>query len=376
MRSYLFISLALSIIVIVVIAYILITKFFEEKALKEEKLDLSKIPKLVLAFYYAWYGNPDVSDKWVHWNHWIMNMTTRKIIGKHNPDSIVSGRRDVGAAHYPSLGLYDSNDESVILTHLKWAKDVGIDGFIVSWWGINSFSDKALKKILDATEKSGLDIKITVYYESVGLTKRPINDVIEDFEYLIKNYGYRPAFLKFDKKPVIFVYAVGIKKPEFWRDVFETLRKRGIKCIFIGDMFDKKYAIYFDGIHIYNPIRIVKHFEPLFKDYSYKELGPSLGDALYLMASSIAKKYEILLFTTVLPGYDDRKVRVPGNYLDRYNGYTYNLTWIAALKVNPHGVLICTWNEWHEGTEIEPSVEYGKRYLEITKYWISKFKGG
>lgn len=362
------------IVILIMLAIVFITGFLGREKFEREKLDLDKVPKMVLAFYYAWYGNPNVTGKWIHWNHWIMNVETGEIIGRHDPNFIVSGRRDIGAAHYPLLGPYDSSDERVILTHLKWAREVGIDGFIVSWWGIDSFSDKSLRKILDVADKSELNIKITIYYESVGLTKKPIDKVIEDFEYIIKNYGSRPSFLKLEGKPVIFVYAVSVKEPKFWRDVFSTLRRKGLKCIFIGDTFDENYAVYFEGIHTYNPLGVVRYFESLFRGSSYEDLSSSLAKTLYSRAYSIAERYGLLLFATILPGYDDRTIRVPGSYLDRYDGYTYNLTWSAALKINPHGILICTWNEWHEGTEIEPSIEYRWRYLELTKHWTKKFK--
>lgn len=45
-------------------------------------------------------------------------LRNREIIERHDPNSIISERRDVGTAHYPLLGPYDSNDEQVILTHL------------------------------------------------------------------------------------------------------------------------------------------------------------------------------------------------------------------------------------------------------------------
>jgi len=77
---------------------------------------------------------------------------------------------------------------------------------------------------------------------------------------------------------------------------------------------------------------------------------------------------------TVCPGYDDRKIRSPGNYVDRDDGAYYNLTWGSAIRSDPDIVLICTWNEWHEGTTIEPSREYEFTYLEMTGYWAAKYR--
>jgi len=66
---------------------------------------------------------------------------------------------------------------------------------------------------------------------------------------------------------------------------------------------------------------------------------------------------------------------MPGFKVSRKNCETYNYTWDIVLKFKPRWVLICSWNEWHEGTEIEPSLEYGYKYLNLTKYYITIFKG-
>jgi hypothetical protein len=36
---------------------------------------------------------------------------------------------------------------------------------------------------------------------------------------------------------------------------------------------------------------------------------------------------------------------------------------------------VSTWNEWHEGSEIEPSIEQGRRYLDATRAWAARFRG-
>jgi hypothetical protein len=60
----------------------------------------------------------------------------------------------------------------------------------------------------------------------------------------------------------------------------------------------------------------------------------------------------------------------------RAGGMTYDQTWQAALSVDPPWVLVSTWNEWHAGSEIEPSVEHGHRYLEATRVWAERFRRG
>jgi hypothetical protein len=83
---------------------------------------------------------------------------------------------------------------------------------------------------------------------------------------------------------------------------------------------------------------------------------------------------EKTLFYTVTPGYDDRKIRSPGNYLDRMNGETYREFWEDALSSGARRILITSWNELHEGTEIEPTIEYGFLFLNITREYSNILK--
>ncbi|RLF22974.1 MAG: hypothetical protein DRN15_07525 [Thermoprotei archaeon] len=44
-----------------------------------------KTRKLVLAFYYPWYGSKyGPTGRWFHWDHCIIDTTTDRIIGSHD----------------------------------------------------------------------------------------------------------------------------------------------------------------------------------------------------------------------------------------------------------------------------------------------------
>jgi hypothetical protein len=77
------------------------------------------------------------------------------------------------------------------------------------------------------------------------------------------------------------------------------------------------------------------------------------------------------------PGYDDSPV--PGRrtpYRAREDGRFYQWSWRRALAHRPELVLIETWNEMHEGTEICRTIETGTRYLDLTRTWTKRFKAG
>jgi len=89
---------------------------------------------------------------------------------------------------------------------------------------------------------------------------------------------------------------------------------------------------------------------------------------------ALAREYNHISCVTVSPGYDDTKLRPKGHAMDRQNGEAYRVLWEEAIRSKPDWVLITSWNEWIEGTEIEPSVEDGDKYLKLTAEYASQFR--
>ena len=77
------------------------------------------------------------------------------------------------------------------------------------------------------------------------------------------------------------------------------------------------------------------------------------------------------------PGYNDSPV--PGRttpFREREDGNYYRQSWQKAIAHKPELVLIETWNEMHEGTEICQTKELGLKYLELTSEWIARLRHG
>jgi glycoprotein endo-alpha-1,2-mannosidase len=312
----------------------------------------AKVPKQVLAFYYAWYGNPDVSQRWSHWRNVDMAR-------KHIDES----------THYPALGPYDSHDAKTVDTHCRQAKEIGLTGLIVSWWAKGDFHDKGMLLMLDTAQKYGL--KVTVYYETVPPRDGPtVEGAIDDLTYIMDTYSKHPAWLNVDGKPVIFIYgrAVGQLKLQGWHEVIDQFKaRRPGGAVFVGDQITPEAAQIFDGIHTYNPTGLTK--------------GKSL-DEIRIWAKTVFPEWvktagpDRISCITIIPGYDDSvqpSRKPPRPITDRHNGETYKVMWQQAIDANPDWVIITSWNEWHEGSEIEPSAELGDRELNTTKQFSHKF---
>ncbi|MER3502075.1 MAG: hypothetical protein C4295_11515 [Candidatus Fervidibacterota bacterium] len=320
-----------------------------ERLAERVKVRWAKVPKKVLAFYYAWYGNPQVSGRWVHWS-----------------EVDEAGKRIGSSTHYPVLGPYDSHDPKVVEQHCRWAKEAGLDGFIVSWWHPNDFHDRAMPLILDTAQKFGLEV--TAYFETVP--ENNCERALEYVLYLLNRYGKHPAWLKLDGKPVLFVYgrAIGQIGLDGWLWVItEANRRYEGGAIFIGDQISPQAARIFDGIHTYNITGATQG----------KSVDEIKAWAEKTFPQWVATAGERIACLTIIPGYDDSKLpdrKPPRPITYRHNGETYRILWEVAIAANPDWVLITSWNEWHEGSEIEPSIEHGDRELKTTSVYAPRFK--
>jgi Glycosyl hydrolase family 99 len=80
-----------------------------------------------------------------------------------------------------------------------------------------------------------------------------------------------------------------------------------------------------------------------------------------------------LYIPPVSPGCDDHLV---GSTCiqDRAGGAYYQATLDGALAANSAwAIVISTYNEWMEATQIEPAVQYGDQYLDMTRAFAETF---
>ncbi|MGB2824850.1 MAG: hypothetical protein WBF17_28010 [Phycisphaerae bacterium] len=310
------------------------------------------VPRKVLAFYYPWYGipsGPGGAGRTVHWGR------------------IDEEKKEIQAStHYPALGAYDSHDPKLIDQHCRWAVRGGLDGWIVSWWGHGSYSGRVMGPILDACKRHKL--AACIYYETVPMPQTP-QTAADDIVKVLRRHGDHPAHLRAGGKPVVFVYgrALGEIGVAGWLKAAAAVNERyeGGAAL-IGDRFDYGSARVFDGLHTYNTAGMLRGKEPA--------AARAWASATYGGWVRLADEAGRISTLTVIPGYDDTKVRKPGLAVKRYDGALYRGQWAEAIRADPHWVLITSFNEWHEGSEIEPSAEDGEKYLSMTAEYARRFK--
>jgi glycoprotein endo-alpha-1,2-mannosidase len=290
----------------------------------------------VLAFYYPWYGTPDgPSGRWVAWNPNLPNHAS---------------------THSPAAGYYDSLDPETVRRHVLEAKAAGIDGFISSWWGLHTFEDRAFRVLLDVAEEEGF--LVTVYYEDAQV----YSQIVSDVSAIVSRYSASPAFLRVDGRPVVFFYVRVTAKFTLaqWDTVFTMLDERGKGIFAMADSLEPEFLTVFQGLHAYNPVAM-----------PVEETAEQ-----YRSVSLVARIQGALFAATVLPGYQEAAPKSGSPEADRNDGETYHRYWAIARASKPHWILITSFNEWHEGSEIEPSVEFGELYLELTAQEAALWRAG
>jgi glycoprotein endo-alpha-1,2-mannosidase len=323
----------------------------------------------VAAFYYPWYGNPDTDGKWIHWAQ-----------NNHLPPD------DIGADYYPALGTYSSNDPAVVAQHMEWLRQAGIGVIITSWWGPGSREDQVVPLLLQTAE--GFGIKVAFHIEPYN--GRTAERLVSDIRYLYETYGSSPAFFRSaatsryspdpEPKGMFFVWRIGTKgaegervEAEYWKEAMDAIHALPDGALIIANTTKGSWVT--DG-----------HIDGLY-NYATLHLEESGG---FDWARSLPP--ESLYVPSVIPGFSAKRVGyAETSYVPREHGNTFQSQWTSALGtgVEPALVTITSFNEWHEGSMIEPP-QFGRRggngysyedfdslppegYLALTREWVETY---
>jgi glycoprotein endo-alpha-1,2-mannosidase len=308
-------------------------------------------------FYYPWYGSPPTGSGYRHWEQ-----------GGHTPP------QEVGADLYPVLGAYDSGDTGAIDQHMAWIARAGVGVLVYSWWGQGSYEDTLVTRVMDAAARQG--IAVAWHLEPYGT--RTAASTVADINYINSRYGGHPAFHR---------DAAHGNRAAFY--VFESLRITDWSAleqvragnIVLAQTTDTTKVANFGGM------------------YTYDGIAGATAPG-WASASAYCEANGLVWAPSIAPGYiDDRAV--PGNTtptVTRDNGAAYDRQWNNALGTAtggpPDWVSITSFNEWHEGSVIEPASSnppaghgyqtfdgaYGltgvaaqTAYLDRTRYWADRF---
>lgn len=339
--------------------------------------------KLVIAAYQPYWGH---NREWHNWEYYSVPHPERNC----SPGVILNNnRRNIASSFYPLIGVYDSTDPVVISFHIELAKAIGIDVFQVDYYAdLDPFMRLCFENVLRKAEK--LDFHVSVLYEpKIHLQnwiphsgrQEQLNAIIDDIEKILTRYEDSPAFLHHNGKPVISIFGMkweGMTIAE-WNYIFSEIKKKGHSPIFIGDNAWQSTG--------YNNFNGLFHWE-LYKD----EIANGNNTDIYNFCSLInslsiewADSFgdSRLAVGIISPGFNDSKVWGWGLDYQRIislTGPVFYKQSIAAFLNNKEKLdwlLIATFNDWNEGSMIEPNADETEPYAlaKLTQECIESFKG-
>lgn len=288
-------------------------------------------PPLVLAFYYAWYDE----KTWT-------------------PDKV---------SDMP-VEPYRSADTATIERHVGEAHSAGIDAFVQSWLGPGTNQTEGnLIALLHAAQGRGFQAAVDV--EVTSPVMPTVDDLVAGLRHVIDVHAQHPAYLRYAGKPVIFFWRQQHLTVEQWVAIRNQVDPTH-STIWIAESDHPMWLDAFDGLHLYS-ITWAVNTDPA---YTAAKMRKRVDE--YVAQHGVERYWT----ATTMPGYDDTRVAGrPDPYVYPRSPAYYCSTWEAAIASAPEMVIINSYNEWREGTMIEPSVTYGTTYLDLTRGLAARYKG-
>lgn len=302
---------------------------------------------------------------WVHYMPWFEDKTTsgNGQWGQHwtmankNPDIIgADGKRQIASHYYPLIGPYASSDTDVLEYHFLLMKYAGIDGILIDWYGTRQLYDYPLNKrnteaIVDVLENVGLEYAIV--YEDQTLRDgfesdaQRLSQAVADMNYLRTNFFNDGHYIRQDGKPLLLTFGPQIiNDPEGWHTVFNVLADKPAFFTLYGHAHRANNSSYQNAMGEY----IWVDATPMETKYS------QLGDMRHFIGGAY-------------PGFDDYYKEggwgepVLGD-IDHENGALFDRLLQLATDENVTQLQLITWNDFGEGTMIEPTEEFEYLFLE------------
>ncbi len=318
---------------------------------------------LILAHYMPWYGTKDVSGRW-GW-HWTMN--------HFDPERVRwDGQRETASHDYPLIGLYDSSDDQALECQVLLMKFAGLDGVVIDWYGTRNALDYAAnqqhtEKLIPWLKKAGLRFAICyedgAIEEAVKAKAIPASESLaqakSDLQWAQGHWFGDAAYVKQNDRPVLLDFGPQYLQREQWSALRSALPSNPV--IFGLPHLAKDHGL--DGIFGWPPVEGGKTLTA--------EQWTTKLNTLYARRSAGES-----VIATVFPEFKDiyQQAGVHESYgtIAPRLGATFAESLDLALKSGAPMVQVATWNDYGEGTMIEPTRNRGYQYLER----LQKRKGG
>jgi len=304
------------------------------------------------------------------------------------------------------LGFYDLRLAEIRSEQAKLAKEYGLYGFCYHYYWFNGkkLLDLPLNKVLESKEP---DFPFCICYANENWTRRwdgQDNEILIKQEYNSDSYrefirDLIPIFkdhryIRLKNKPLLLIYRAKLfpnasEATKIWR---QEARKEGFEDLFIckcqsfGDFgdpretgFDASVEFPPHGLNIPAIDKYINMIKSSIPHFSGKVFEYS--DAAIQMMLREWPDYKV--FKTIMLGWDNSpRIGAMGHLFHNFSIDLYERWLLKVFKrtierypEEERFVFINSWNEWAEGTYLEPDARFGHEYLRATKRAIASAEG-
>lgn len=314
----------------------------------------------VWAFYYAWYDTP--AGPKARWSFWadkaVAGQATRWRIPAH-----------------PLAGAYDSTDTATTAWHLRLADAAGIDALLVSWWGEANSSGQAFETVI-LPAAAPTQVKVALNCE-LAQFHNDVLKLVEQLSGVLRRTKDHPSYLRVDGRPVVYIYQVPFA-PKLTPATFTQLRTEVEKRVgpvwWAMDKIAYQKGSYgvpaawlqtpgIDAIGFYGTFSVKRisteaELTPFFRNYAAE-----------------VRRTSCKLLLPMHPALDNSRIQPDTAYVIKgLEGATLQSYHRAALAAGADILLLTSFNEWPEGTMVEPSADWPDphQYLRLIAGWKGK----
>lgn len=312
----------------------------------------------MVVHYMPWYETPAVSGNW-GW-HWTMN--------RFDPERVnADGSRQIASHQYPLIEPYDSNDPDALECHVLLMKFAGIDGLVVDWYGAEAFNDYATlhrntRAIIHWARRAGL--RFAICFEDRAVRSMVQGGRLKENEavpygravmrFMETEWFRDPLYLRLEGKPVLLIFGPDYFTDSQLEEVISSLPERPV----LATLHERRAPA--DGAFAWLPM-----WE------SRDGILSREGLNTYFAAFSRKSREWGVSIAAAFPGfhdiYEQAGVHPSYGYLDARRGETFRETLRTALESGADLIQLVTWNDYGEGTAIEPTTEDGYHSLEMVQ---------
>jgi hypothetical protein len=313
----------------------------------------------------------------------------------------------------PAVGFYSSDEAvspGITASHMATMAAAGVDVVAIEWTGIGKREEtNSLPRVLNEAGSRGMKVAL-LYDLAIALNTTNINldnqtrreQITGDFRHFRSQYFGRPEYLRIDGKPVVYLYIsreISSANQHGIEEFFNALRADPS----IGDIYLVADHLKAEGDNLESLRQIGAQAVTAFHGADRRNNGISVHD----MADALSRDYyvrkkegvlalnSVNIFPGVFPQYDDRSMgncgrdgSTPDNTTQNYNltsveDWNYMLRkvgtdqrWnvkkiqikrdcsevpLAGQVETPSIMWVYSFNEWAEGSGIEPLLESGEQ---------------